>query len=193
MTMADTVAVMNAGRIEQMGHPADIYELPRTAFVANFLGQSNLIEARKQSDGEVVTAQAHGVTFRLPSTRNSGTGQSLIVGVRPEKITVLDAPDAPKVPTGHNAIYGRVVDVSYSGVSTQYLVRTAWDYDLIAFEQNSIVGDRSELGDDVILHWAPEHTFGLDGSEDIYAGVDEEILALDIGDDGSLPADEQDA
>ena len=42
MTMADTVAVMNAGRIEQMGAPAELYELPRTAFVANFLGQSNL-------------------------------------------------------------------------------------------------------------------------------------------------------
>ena len=43
MTMADTVAVMNAGRIEQMGPPAELYELPRTAFVANFLGQSNLV------------------------------------------------------------------------------------------------------------------------------------------------------
>ena len=43
MTMADTVAVMNAGRIEQMGPPAELYDLPRTAFVANFLGQSNLV------------------------------------------------------------------------------------------------------------------------------------------------------
>ncbi len=50
MTMADTVAVMNAGRIEQLGHPADIYELPRTVFVANFLGQSNLIEGTPRRD-----------------------------------------------------------------------------------------------------------------------------------------------
>lgn len=183
MTMADTVAVMNAGRIEQMGHPADIYELPRTAFVANFLGQSNLIQGRKQSDGDVVTVVANGITFRLPSARNSATGSSVIVGVRPEKMTVLDAPDADRVPSGHNAIYGRVTDVSYTGVSTQYIVRTAWDYDLIAFEQNDVVGDRCEVGDDVIIHWAPEHTFGLDGSEDIYAGVDEEILALELGDE----------
>ena len=49
MTMADTVAVMNAGRIEQMGHPAEVYELPRTIFVANFLGQSNLIQGMKVS------------------------------------------------------------------------------------------------------------------------------------------------
>ena len=183
MTMADTVAVMNAGRIEQLGHPADIYELPRTAFVANFLGQSNLIQGRKQSDGETVTVEANGITFRLPSSRNSATGASVIVGVRPEKMTVLDAPDADRVPSGHNAVYGRVTDVSYTGVSTQYLVRTAWDYDLIAFEQNDVVGDRCEVGDDVIVHWAPEHTFGLDGSEDIYAGVDEEILALEIGEE----------
>lgn len=193
MTMADTVAVMNAGRIEQLGHPADIYELPRTAFVANFLGQSNLIQARKQSDGDVVTAVAHGVTFRLPRTRNCATGTSLIVGVRPEKMTVLDAPDADRVPTGHNAVYGRVVDVSYTGVSTQYLVRTEWDYDLTVFEQNSIVGDRCELGDDVIVHWAPEHTFGLDGSEDIHAGLDEEILALELGESALESGDEQEA
>lgn len=181
MTMADTVAVMNAGRIEQMGHPADIYELPRTAFVANFLGQSNLIETRKESeDGEMIVAGAHGVSFRIPKSRSSATGNAIIVGVRPEKITVLDAPDATRVPTGHNAIYGRVTDVSYTGVSTQYLVRTQWGAELIAFEQNMIVGDRCEIDDDVIIHWAPEHTFGLDGNEDITAGVDEEILALDL-------------
>ena len=184
MVMADTVAVMNAGRIEQMGHPADIYELPRTAFVANFLGQSNLIEARKESeDAEMIVAGAHGVSFRIPKSRSSATGSSVIVGVRPEKITVLDAPDATRVPTGHNAIYGRVTDVSYTGVSTQYLVRTQWGAELIAFEQNMIVGDRCEIDDDVIIHWAPEHTFGLDGKDDIHAGVDEGILALDLSTD----------
>lgn len=183
MTMADTVAVMNAGRIEQLGHPADIYERPQTAFVANFLGQSNLIQGRLQSAGEVISVVAHGVTFHLPQARSVASGQSVIVGVRPEKMTVLDAPDADRVPTGHNAIYGRVTDVSYSGVSTQYIVKTEWDYDLIVFEQNRLVGDRCETGDDVIVHWSPEHTFGLDGSEDIYAGVDEEVLSLELGED----------
>ena len=180
MTMADTIAVMNAGRIEQMGHPAEIYELPKTAFVANFLGQSNLIEGRVAgASDDLIDVTAYGVAFRVPKSRSSATGTAIIVGVRPEKMTVLDALDATKVPDGHNAIFGRVTDVSYTGVSTQYLVRAAWGQELIVFEQNMIVGDRCEVGDDVIVHWAPSHTFGLDGDENIKAGVDAAVLALD--------------
>ena len=179
MTMADTVAVMNAGRIEQMGHPAEVYELPRTIFVANFLGQSNLIQGMKVSTGDVVEVSANGLGFRIPSKRNVAPGQSIVIGVRPEKIMVLDAHDESKLPAGHNRIYGTVTDVSYTGVSTQYLVETPWGQSIIAFEQNSIVGDRCELGDPVVLGWAPEHTFGLDPAEGLNAGLDHAVLELE--------------
>jgi spermidine/putrescine transport system ATP-binding protein len=178
MTMADTVAVMNRGRIEQMGHPAEIYESPRTVFVANFLGQANLIEGRKAGAGEFVDVSAFGETFRLPSDRNFSSSDSIIVGVRPEKLTVLDLVDSAKVPEHHNRARGRVTDVSYTGVSTQYLVRTAWGQELIVFEQNSIVGDRCEVGDEVIVHWSPAHTFGLDGRQDLSAGVSADVREL---------------
>ena len=164
MTMADTVAVMNAGRIEQMGHPADIYELPRTVFVANFLGQSNLFAGtRSGTSGDLITVDSHGRTFSVPQKRNSATGDDMIVGVRPEKMTILDEPDAHKVPDSHNRFTGSVIDVSYTGVSTQYLVTTDWGQDVTVFEQNVLVGDRCEVGDRVIIHWAPEHSFGLAG------------------------------
>ena len=179
MTMADTIAVMNAGRIEQMGRPADIYELPRTVFVANFLGQSNLIEGQVSHGGEMLDVAAHGRSFRLPRARNSAAGSSIILGVRPEKMTVLDAPDAALVPEGHNVLSGRVTDVSYTGVSTQYLIQAAWGQELIVFEQNMIVGDRCEVGDEVVVHWSPQHSFGLDGNEDVTAGVDSAVLALE--------------
>ena len=162
MTMADTVAVMNAGRIEQMGHPADVYELPKTAFVANFLGQANLFGGSISGrDGEDVVVATHGISMRLPSNRNSASESDLLVGVRPEKITILDAVDVGKIPTGNNVVTGTVTDVSYTGVSTQYLVEAPWGQVLNVFEQNVIVGDRSEVGDPVVVHWAPEHTFGL--------------------------------
>ena len=179
MTMADTVAVMNAGRIEQMGHPADVYEMPRTIFVANFLGQSNLIQGTLASFGDVVEVAAFGLSFKMPSQRNVAPGHSVVVGVRPEKITVLDAHDETKLPSTHNRIYGTVTDVSYTGVSTQYLVETPWEQSIIAFEQNSIVGDRCELGDPVVVGWAPEHTFGLDPAEGIHAGLDRAVLELE--------------
>lgn len=178
--MADTVAVMNAGRIEQMGHPADIYELPRTVFVANFLGQANLIAGRRAGTvGDDMTVEAHGVTYAMPSERCFAPGADIIVGVRPEKITILDLVDAGQVPDHHNRVMGRVTDVSYTGVSTQYLVLTAWEQELIVFEQNVIVGDRCEVGDEVVVHWSPKHTFGLDGSSGTTVGVDPEVLALE--------------
>lgn len=164
MTMADTVAVMNAGRIEQMGHPADIYELPRTVFVANFLGQSNLFAGTKSgTSGDLITVDSHGHTFTVPQARNSAPGNDMIVGVRPEKMTILDEPDVHKIPDSHNRFTGWVIDVSYTGVSTQYLVTTDWGQDVTVFEQNVLVGDRCDVGDRVIIHWAPEHSFGLAG------------------------------
>lgn len=163
MTMADTVAVMNAGKIEQLGHPADVYELPRTVFVANFLGQANLFSAsRTGTRGDDLVADTHGISMAVPDSRNSATGSDLLVGVRPEKITILDLVDQVKIPEHHNRVTGTVTDVSYTGVSTQYLVEAPWGQSLHVFEQNVIVGDRSSVGDPVIVHWAPEHTFGLE-------------------------------
>ena len=163
MTMADTVAVMNEGRIEQMGAPADIYELPETVFVARFLGQSNLFAGKRESSGsDSVTVAAHGQQFTIPNSRNNAPGGDVIVGVRPEKMTIVDAGDL--IPDAHDRIAGRVVDVSYTGVSTQYLVKTSWGEEISVFEQNDVVGDQSAVGDSVEVHWARDHAFGLDGT-----------------------------
>jgi spermidine/putrescine transport system ATP-binding protein len=192
MTMADTVAVMNAGRIEQLGHPADIYELPRTVFVANFLGQANLIKGtRSGTSGDDVIVDSNGQKFAIPTERCFGKGTDLIVGVRPEKITILDAHDADRIPEHHNRVAGRVTDVSYTGVSTQYLVMAPWEQELIVFEQNMVVGDRSEVGDDVVVHWSPRHTFGLDGSEGTTVGVDPDVLALEAVNQSLVPDDSE--
>jgi spermidine/putrescine transport system ATP-binding protein len=178
MTMADTIAVMNAGRIEQLGDPASIYELPHTVFVANFLGQSNLFAGtRVATNPGMLEVLANGVKFLVPTARNSAPGDEVIVGIRPEKMTVLDIPDREKVPSGNNALEGRVVDVSYAGVSTQYLITLAWGQNITVFEQNVVVGDRSSVGDQVLVHWSPEHTFGLAGGETLLATTAQAIAA----------------
>ena len=178
MTMADTIAVMNAGRIEQLGDPASIYELPRTVFVANFLGQSNLFAGtRISSDPNMIEVMANGIKFLVPVQRNSATGDEIIVGIRPEKMTVLDVPDRDKIPSGNNVLEGTVVDVSYAGVSTQYLITLPWGQNITVFEQNVIVGDRSSVGDRVLVHWAPEHTFGLAGGETLLATTAQAMAA----------------
>ncbi len=160
MTMADTVAVMNAGRIEQLGAPADLYEYPATAFVANFLGQSNLLAAEAAGrSGADVPVTAHGSRFSIPAGRARVDRGPVFLGVRPEKLHL--APDPGHVPIGHQYVGGVVSDASYVGVSTQYLVRTAWGSELSAFAANSGVGGRLAVGTPVTAHWDPRHAFVL--------------------------------
>ncbi|MFD9423164.1 MULTISPECIES: ABC transporter ATP-binding protein [unclassified Streptomyces] len=175
MTMADTVAVMNGGRVEQLGAPADLYENPRTTFVANFLGTSNLIEGEIVSTGAELVVSAGGGKLRLPAERCSAptaNGGRLLLGVRPEKISLAHAEDADAIADGRNRVTGRIVDSSFIGVSTQYVVRSAAGQALQVYEQN--VERRAGLapGAEVVLHWNPAHTFGLGADQDIDAGVE---------------------
>ncbi|MGW2846349.1 ABC transporter ATP-binding protein [Streptomyces sp. NPDC001274] len=176
MTMADTVAVMNGGRVEQLGAPADLYENPRTTFVANFLGTSNLIEAEIVSAGsDELVVSAGGGKLRLPAGRCTAPvkdGGKLLVGIRPEKISLIHAEDADTVADGRNRVTGRIVDTSFIGVSTQYVVESPAGKALQVYEQNIERDSRLAPGAEVVLHWNPAHTFGLDAAQDIDAGVE---------------------
>ncbi|MFE0604350.1 ABC transporter ATP-binding protein [Streptomyces sp. NPDC058892] len=174
MTMADTVAVMNGGRVEQLGAPADLYENPRTTFVANFLGTSNLIEAAVESAGSDVVVSASGTTLRLPAARCSTTpsaGGKLLVGVRPEKVSLVPAEEENAVAPGRNKITGRIAASSFIGVSTQFVVDSPVCPELEVYVQNVERDSRLVPGAEVVLHWNPEHTFGLDAAQSMLAGT----------------------
>ncbi|UAJ81298.1 ABC transporter ATP-binding protein [Leifsonia sp. ZF2019] len=161
MTMADTVAVMNKGRIEQMGAPEVLYELPATVFVANFLGQSNLFVGRVQeSTADAVGVEVGGHRVRVPRSRAQRESGLVTVGVRPEKLTLHETPDT--IPSGANALGpGRVTDVSFSGVSTQYLVDIPGLGTVIVFAQNMHAGPVAALGATAWVAWDAAHTFVL--------------------------------
>jgi len=174
MTMADTIAVMNAGVIEQMGSPGELYDNPATTFVANFLGQSNLIAGNIMgADGDVVKVDVQGTTVSIPRGRaHVATGQGW-VGIRPEK--VLLAPEGESIDApGNHMNGGFITDVSFIGVSTQYQVKMPWGQEIIAFEQNT--GARGILapGTKVDVSWRPEFAFLLDASQDAKAGIEED-------------------
>ncbi|MFD5143398.1 ABC transporter ATP-binding protein [Streptomyces sp. NPDC058401] len=176
MTMADTVAVMNGGRVEQLGAPADLYENPKTTFVANFLGTSNLIEAEVLEAGaaDVVVSSA-GTKLRVPASRCSTTpraGGKLLVGVRPEKISLVHADAEDTVEAGRNKVAGKIAASSFIGVSTQFVIDSPVCPELEVYVQNIERDARLVPGADVILHWNPEHTFGLDAAQDIDAGIE---------------------
>jgi spermidine/putrescine transport system ATP-binding protein len=160
MTMSDRIAVMNRGRYEQLGDPESLYERPSTRFVAGFLGISNLLSGTIDGtdNGFIRMRLADDTVVRAPSA-DAGSG-TMSIGVRPEKIRLHDG--GVDAPTGHNALYGTIVDASYLGVSTQYQVEARGGTRITVYEQNVERATRSELwspGTRVLMTWAPEHSF----------------------------------
>ena len=177
MTMADTIAVMNEGQIEQMGSPADLYDNPKTAYVANFLGQSNLIKGNiSGNDGDSLVVDLYGQKISLPKSRSHAVDNSTYAGIRPEKfrISLLETPVRGNVLSG-----GHIEDVSYIGVSTQYQVEMPWGQELMVFEQNDDGVAPFNKGDAVNISWEPTFTFALRGDEDVTAGSQIEPEAQD--------------
>jgi spermidine/putrescine transport system ATP-binding protein len=165
MTMSDRIAVMRNGRIEQLGAPSDLYERPRTEFVAGFLGVSNLLDAEVVGRGTPLTdlRLADGTLLRAPGSMVNGADR-VRIGVRPEKLRVQPLADGEvaAVDSNANAIEGTVLDASYIGVSTQYLVETPDGHRLTVYAQNLETSGASEVladGQRVRLAWKPQHTF----------------------------------
>jgi spermidine/putrescine transport system ATP-binding protein len=162
MSMADTIAVMNHGKIEQSGTAAELYEGPRTEFVANFLGVSNLVDARlHEHNGALARVRTHdGAELHVPAERIGPHGSDAVrVGVRPEKVTLV--PAGTDAPEGANVLRGTVVVASFLGVSIQYLVRALGGEELTVFAPN-VDGAEPEalaVGREVQLTWNPHHTF----------------------------------
>jgi spermidine/putrescine transport system ATP-binding protein len=161
MSMADTIAVMNHGRIEQAGSAEELYERPRTAFVANFLGVSNLVVGRVLERGsETATVETPDGTVHVPCDRMAETaGATVRIGVRPEKIELVPAADG--APAGRNALRGTVTVASFLGVSIQYLVRAPGGEELTVVAPNRDGQQPRALGvgQEVLLTWDPQHTF----------------------------------
>lgn len=170
MTMADKIAVMNKGKIEQMGAPEELYESPRTAFVANFLGNSNLLAGEiLGTEGDFVVAEIVGQQVRIPKDRVHNVDQSVFVGVRPEKIHLVAEDALPD--SAENEISGVILDSSFIGIGTEYVVSVGGANEpMKAFVQNHSAGARLAPGTHVKLRWQIPFTFALDGHQNPHAG-----------------------
>jgi spermidine/putrescine transport system ATP-binding protein len=173
MSMADTIAVMNEGHIEQAGSAAELYERPRTEFVANFLGVSNLIDARlRGTDGELARVETHdGARLHVPADRiGPHDTDSVRVGVRPEKVRLV--PAGEELRPDLNVLRGTVVVAAFLGVSLQYLIRSAGGEELTVITQNADGAEPDSLavGREVQLLWQPRHTFVVAHQEAPHAG-----------------------
>jgi spermidine/putrescine transport system ATP-binding protein len=152
MTMADRIAIMNGGRIEQLGTPTELYEHPRTAFVAGFLGISNLLPGSVSAMDAVRLDD--GTTVKVPQETLRGRSGRVAVGVRPEKIRL-----------GHgeeNRLTGRLLETAYVGVATQYVLETRAG-NISVYVQNSEPGTQQAAPSEI--SWSPDSTFVVDSTE----------------------------
>jgi spermidine/putrescine transport system ATP-binding protein len=170
MDMADIVAVMNKGRIEQMGAPEVLYDRPKTVFVSKFLGQSNLFV------GDVVEKNASSVSIEVGGNKitvdkkraEKHTGK-IAIGVRPEKADFHEK--KPKLGADHIVIGpGEIIDIRFTGVSNQYLIDIPNVGEITVFAQNIGKSPEVALGAQVYVSWKVEHSYGL---ADLPSGIEE--------------------
>jgi spermidine/putrescine transport system ATP-binding protein len=161
MDMADTVAVMNKGEIEQMGAPEALYDRPKTAFVARFLGQSNIFVGDVvEENANSISISCNGQKIAAPKSRSEKHTGKVALGVRPEKATFHE--DKPDLDSNHNLVGpGEIIDIRFTGVSNQYLIDVPGFGDITVFAQNVGKSPVVELGAQVWVSWKVEHAFGL--------------------------------
>jgi spermidine/putrescine transport system ATP-binding protein len=156
MTMADRIVIMNEGAIEQLGTPSELYEQPATAFVAGFLGASNLLSGTVAGDGLV--SLDCGADVHVPRAALAGRSGAVRIGVRPEKIRIGGGDP--------NTLSGTVTESAYIGVSTQYIVDTPAGA-VTVYVQNDRPGAHGvSPGDRLTVSWSPDCTFIVEGQED---------------------------
>ena len=149
LTMSDRIAVMHAGKVEQLGTPEQLYERPTTRFVADFIGSTNLLRGRVEGDGRVRLTSGD-----IASVAHDGmpAGTAIEISVRPEAISLVPA-------TAEGAIGATVEQVAYLGSTISYRLRTAGGLDLTVLSPKT--GVRLPVGSDVAVSWSPSEALVL--------------------------------
>jgi spermidine/putrescine ABC transporter ATP-binding subunit len=152
ITMSDSIAVMNHGVVEQIGDSSGIYERPRTAFVAHFIGETNLFSGRVTgAAGGSAVVDCAGLSIKTETGAPISAGQTVNVSVRPEKIRIgrgLDGLD--------NAYEAVVEEVIYQGSSTNYQTRLPGGRLVTVTVQNAEMDGGFKAGEGVRIGWQPE-------------------------------------
>ena len=177
MSLSDRIAVMDSGRIEQVGSPAEIYEAPRTSFVAAFIGDTNFLEGEVTdlADAEycrVKIADIPGIICF--NDKSMKPGNPVYLSIRPEKVHI--SRDRPEESNRRNILPAVVEDMIYLGSTTKYWVRTHGLRVQVLRQHFRFFLDEKPIrwNDDVWIYWHGDDGFMLDR----YRAVDEHLVAL---------------
>lgn len=158
LAMSDRIAVMEKGRLAQVGTPEDIYNVPRTRFVADFIGESNFFSGRvvESRPGRLLVETNSGLTVFLPGSDNRSKGQPLQFSVRPEKMSVVSG---ERDAEGENRHHGRIVNKVFLGGSVTYVISLADDQQVkvdVKNDRRSRPPVSFSSGDRVVVSWHQE-------------------------------------
>ncbi|MFB6266216.1 MAG: ABC transporter ATP-binding protein [Halodesulfurarchaeum sp.] len=154
LTMSDEIAVMNGGRIEQIGTATEIYEEPATEFVADFIGETNLIRGTYAEEGERAVVESDGLTFEVPET--AGAEGEVAFAVRPEKIRLGEAAGGLA-----NRYTAEVTDEIYKGNLGKFVVVLENGQELTVDMQIKDQGEYLSVGREIAVGWATENVVVL--------------------------------
>ncbi len=173
MTMSDRIAVMNAGVVEQLATPRELYQRPATPFVAGFIGTSNLLELRvdRREDGLLGMDLGDGQRILAVEPQGFSPSDRITITVRPEWIKLSSGGVADRA----CHVSGTVVEVVYLGSVTQLIVLLRTGEQLTVHKLNDEVGTEDPSpGQHVLVHWAAEHSYivGSAQGSDVRAAAD---------------------
>jgi spermidine/putrescine transport system ATP-binding protein len=163
LTMSDRIAVMDAGRVQQVGTPVEIYERPANVFVAGFIGQANLWPGRVKGtdgpDGDAVVIEALGTTLRsAPGDTRVEPGRDASLMVRPERVRVSVAPPTP---SRMNAVEATVSDLVFQGPLVRLSLATADGSEIVAQLGHDVDLPLLRPGDQVWASWPADASLVL--------------------------------
>jgi putative spermidine/putrescine transport system ATP-binding protein len=154
LAMSDRIAVMNGGRVEQVGTPIEIYDQPETRFVADFIGDTNIFRGERVANATVPRlAVGNGLTLALPGSTPIGTGV-LSVALRPEKIGLSPAGDAGRATTDACA-HGVIESTNFLGGAVLYRIALESGHHILAQQPNAGAVRLFAPGNTVMLDWKP--------------------------------------
>jgi spermidine/putrescine transport system ATP-binding protein len=154
--MSDRIAVMNEGRVEQVGGPREIYERPATPFVADFIGSLNALElVAHELVGGFAVMRLGRDRIVVPVSAETRVGETLRVAVRPERVNLVVSPGAER--DGGSSLEGTIAEIVYLGMYTQFHVDTAAGR-VVSHRLAEESLEAIEPGSRVLLTWEPEHT-----------------------------------
>ncbi len=159
LSLSDRIAVMNDGRVEQVGSPSEIYDFPQTAFVADFIGDTNLFQGRVETaTGTMLKVTTNSsLKFLVNAADIWNGGHQAIVSVRPEKISLsAEAPGSEL-----NCFEGQVQNTMYLGTHIHYLVQLSSGDRLTVMQPNNTSEVAFRNHDPVYVHWSADDARAL--------------------------------